>query len=243
LVAKAKREKADAVNLAAKAIEELRAAREKVPPVEYQRLLYWFEKLQDTAGLWGHLTELYLRHHMLGTGHDQAVLPPLLEAARASLRKAVEMENRHGKNSWPVISPDRGVTAYEFVHQILRRHIGGLTGEPVEEAVKTKDVDAVVTTPVVRPESTESFWRALIECGRAGFQIEQKTEARIRWPGGLRQIRLEGESMTLTAQQGRELVLPLSCAVQGATLAARDAAYTVRRTVERLVVEPTQTKS
>ena len=176
LIAAAKREKAEAVKLAADALGEIRAAREKLSPVEYQRLCYWFEKLRDTAGLWGHLTELYLRHHMLGAGHDEAVLPPLLDAARASLRKAIEMENRHGKNSWPVISPDRGVTAYEFVHQILRRHIGGITGEPVEEAVKTKDVDAVVTTPVVRPESTESFWRALVECGRAGFQIGQTTK-------------------------------------------------------------------
>ena len=62
----------------------------------------------------------------------------LLDAARASLRKAIEMENRHGKNSWPVISPDRGVTAYEFVHQILRRHIAAVTGEPVEEAIRIR---------------------------------------------------------------------------------------------------------
>ena len=111
LIAAAKQEKAEAVKLAGDALGEIRGAREKLSPIEYQRLRYWFEKLRDTAGLWGHLTELYLRHHMLGAGHDEAVLPPLLEAAGASLRKAIEMENRHGKNSWPVISPDRGVTA------------------------------------------------------------------------------------------------------------------------------------
>ena len=146
-------------------------------------------------------------------------MPALLDAARASLHQAVEMENRHGKNSWPVISPDRGVTAYEFVHQILRRHIAAVTGEPVEEAIRSKDVDSVVTTPVVRPESTESFWRALVECGRAGFQIGQTMEARIRWPQGLRQIRLEGATMTLSGANGRELHLPLSCAVQATALA------------------------
>jgi hypothetical protein len=229
--------------MAAEALRQLGAARGKLPPVEYQRLQYWFEKLRDTAGLWGHLTELYLRHHMLGAGHEETVIPPLLAAARASLQTAVEMEQRHGKNSWPVISPDRGVTAYEFVHQIVRRHIGTITGEPVDETVQTKDVDAVITMPVVHPESTESFWRALVECGRPGFEIGKTIQARIRWPGGLRQIRLEGSSMTLSAQDGRELVLPLSYAVQSKTLAAADGIYTVHKDVERLVVEPTRTKS
>jgi len=243
LITAAKREKAEAVKLAAAAREDIRGARQKLSPVEYQRLLYWFQKLRDTAELWGHLTELYLRHHMLGAGHDEAVLPPLLEAARASLRKAVEMENRHGKNSWPVFSPDRGVTAYEFVQQILRRHIGDITGEPVEVAIRTKEVDSVVTTPVVRPGSTESFWRALVECGRAGFQIGQTTEAPLRWPPGLRQMRVGGESMTLTGQNGRELILPLPYGVEGTTPAARDTAYTVRKHVKRLVLEPIRTKS
>jgi hypothetical protein len=96
---------------------------------------------------------------------------------------------------------------------------------------------------VVRPESTESFWRALVECGRPEFQIERTTEARIRWPKGLRQIRLEGATMTLSRQNGGNWVLPFSYPVQGTTLAAPDAAYTVRTTVQRLVVEPTQTKS
>ncbi len=250
LIAKAKQEKAEAVALAGAALEELRKARERLPAIEFQRLCSWFEKLRDTAELWSDLTELYLRHRQsasspakpelvqaaLATSGNET-LRHLLGAARAGLGKSVDMERLHGKNSWPVFSPDRGVSAYEFIQEILRHYIGGITGEPVADAIRSKDVDSVLTAPVVRPDSIESFWRALVECGRPGFEIERTTEARVRWPGGLRQVELNEATMQLTANDGRQLALPLPGPVRAVTLSAGDATFRIRKDVEQLTVE------
>jgi hypothetical protein len=256
LIAAARREKAEAVSLAGMALEELRKASGRIPETDYQRLGFWLEKLKDTAELWSDLTELYLRHRQvafspvrpeqlkaaLATG-DHAALRRLLDVARAALQKSVEMERVHGKNGWPVFSPDRGVAAYEFVQQILRQYIGAITGEPVAEAVRTRDMDSVITVPVVDPDSIESFWRALVECGRPSFEPGRATEVRVRWPAGLDHIDFQENTMQLAANDGRQLALPLAGPARGARLLAGDAVLRIRKDIGSLSVQPTRTRN
>jgi hypothetical protein len=148
------------------------------------------------------------------------------------------MEHRHGKNSWPVFSPDRGGSAYQFVHEVLRYYIGAVTGEPSTDKVQFKLMDTVVTAPQITPGSTESFWRQFVEWGRPDFQYEESGEVTLRWPQGLRELRLTEGGMTLFGHGGRTLVLPLPFPVEETSFApARALSLKVRKTVSRLTVE------
>jgi hypothetical protein len=161
LIAKTKREKQEAIELAVEGLSEIHQAHQSLSDVDYHRLRCDFEKLKNTAELWGHLLELYLRHRQIAfspvkpewlrvavSRPNNEPLDRLLAAAQAALRKAIEMENRHGKESWPVVSPDRGVSTYEFVSQVLRHYIGGTTGEVVDERIVTRFADQILTAPV-----------------------------------------------------------------------------------------------
>ena len=161
----------------------------------------------------------------------------LLAAARSTLQKAIEMEHRHGPNSWPVISPDRGATAYQFVQEILRIQISGVTGEPAGTTPRFKNVDRL-TVPVVASGSTESVWRGLVEAGRPGFQIGSITELPLAWPTGLSQVELSGRNMTLRGRSGRDLLLPLTYEIGTTTIAEnRNAVLKVRKHVRELRIE------
>ena len=69
-------------------------------------------------------------------------------------------------------------------------------------------MDSVTTAPVVQPDSVESFWRALVECGRPGFSLLRGTQLMLRWPPKLREIRLDGPQMLLSAAGQLSLPLP-----------------------------------
>jgi len=251
LIEQATKEKAEAAQLASEALEEVSKAGQMLPEPEYQRLRCWFEKLRDSAELWGHLTELYLRHRQVASSpanpqrvqralSEPAQLGKLMEAARRSLQKAVEMEHTHGSNSWPVFSPDRGVSAYEFVHQVLRAYVAGLTGEPTGSAVRWRYGETIVTEPVVETGSIESVWRKLVESARPAMQIDSTAETMLHWAAKLERIRLSDTSMTLQSHDGRTVELPLAYAIQDITL-ERGAVLNIRKHVHYLAVESRQT--
>ena len=248
LIREAKREKAQAAQLASEALDEIRAARGTLPEPEYERLRCWFEKLRDSAELWGHITELYLRHRQTASSpadpqrvqkaiSDGGQLNKLLQVAGLSISKARDMEHLHGSNSWPVFSPDRGVSVYRFVQEVLRSYIAGLTGEPTGSRVRWQYGETVVTEPVVDPGSLESAWLGLVELGRPITQFETTQEVQLRWPATLNEIRLLDTSMTLEATDGRSLALPLSYPVREITL-KHGTALNVRKHVGYLAIEP-----
>jgi hypothetical protein len=233
LIRLAVEEKSEAMRLASEALSSIEQARGKISYPEAEQLRYWFEKLRDSAELWRYLSELYLRHR-------QAASPPdtLLVAARSALQKAIEMEHRHGPNSWPVISPDRGVSAYQFVQEILRNYISVLTGEPARTAPRFRYVEHSLTVPVVAPGSLESVWRGLVEAGRPGIRIGALTELPLAWPAGLRELELSGTNMTLRGRSGRDLVLPLPYGIQTITIANhQNAVLRVRKHAGQMHIE------
>ncbi|MEK7408826.1 MAG: hypothetical protein AAB225_27495 [Acidobacteriota bacterium] len=250
LIARCRREKQDAVALANEGLRLIQEARPRLALRDFQRLRYDFEKLRDTAELWQDLTELYLLHRQIAysppkpgriekaLGGD-ARLPRLVGAASSALRHAVAMELRHGRNSWPVVSPDRGVSAHQFVHEVLRHYIGGVTGEPVGSQVRARYVDNVTTAPVVAPDSTEGLWRQLVECGRPGFASGNAAEGALEWPVELRQVRLEGTVMALTGKRDATLELPLAFPARSSILKPGGRqTLRIRKTATQLVVEP-----
>lgn len=243
------REKAAAVQSAMQALTETRSAKGLLPEPEFERMRAWFEKLRDSAQLWGHLTELYLRHRQIAFSPaipdriqhalaEPAGLNRLLETAGLAVRKAVEMEHRHGSNSWPVVSPDRGVTAYEFVHDVLRNYISGLTGEPARTSVQWQYGDSVVTNPLVDAGSIESFWRKLVEAGRPRVAIENSETFALHWPGRLKRIRFSGRIVTLDAADGKTIALPVPYPVREISLDQKATTLRVRKRVHDLSVEP-----
>jgi hypothetical protein len=251
LIERCKAEKREAALLASECLSSIQNQRKHLTGTEYERLRCYFEKLRDTAELWGHLVELYLLHRQIAfsppkpdlvvraaTSEDQMRLNRLLSAADTAMRKAVAMEHRHGRNSWPVISPDRGGTAYQFVHEVLRYYIGAVTGEPTTDKVQYKLMDTVITAPQIKPDSTESFWGQFVEWGRPEFQYEESAEVTLVWPQGLRELRLNESSMTLVGHSARALALPLPYPVEEMSFSpARALSLKVRKTVSRLAVE------
>jgi hypothetical protein len=250
LIEQATREKAEAAHLASEALEHVRAASRTLPEPEYERMRCWFEKLRDSAELWGYLTELYLRHRQVASSpvnpdrletalSEPRRLDKLMEAARLALRKAIDMEHRHGSNSWPVFSPDRGDSAYEFIQEVLRNYIAGLTGEPAGSMVLSRYGETVVTEPVVEPGSIESLWRRLVELGRPRMDMDSTAEVQVHFPAKLDRIRILDTSMTLQARNGRTIVLPLSYPIREITL-ERDAVLDMRKHIRHVEVESRQ---
>jgi hypothetical protein len=224
LIGKARQEKQAAVSKANEALSEVHKAEGILREVEFQRLRYDFEKLRDTAGLWDSLLELYLRHRQLASSpvkmdllrvamseKENKSLLRMMKVAGVALEKATAMELRNGQNSWPVVSPDRGVSAYEFVNQILRHYIAFITREPVEDRVAYKDETLVFTAPIYKPNSTESLWRELVEFGRPGSQIGTASRKQFEWPHHLRNLHVSGLDFTVEDVEGNSLTVPLTC--------------------------------
>lgn len=231
LIRKARQEKRAAVSRANEALSEIHQAEGILPEVEFQRLRYGFEKLRDTAELWDSLLELYLRHRQIASSpvkrdllraamseKENKALLRMMNVARAALEKATAMELRNGQNSWPVVSPDRGVSAYEFVNQILRHYIAFITREPVEDRVAYKDETLVFTAPIYHPNSTESLWRELVEFGRPGSEIGTASRKQFEWPDHLRKLRVSGSDFTVEDAEGNSLTVPLACPVRQTVL-------------------------
>ena len=251
LIERCNAEKREAVLLASECLPVIQNERKNLSLMQYERSRYGFEKLRDTAELWGHLLELYLRHRQVASSPpkpellEAALSKPgekpllrLLDAARAALSQAVEMERRHGENCWPVMSPDRGVTAYEFVNQILRHYIAGLTGEPAKEEIGERYLHHTYTSPVYQAGSTESLWRTLVEQGRPGYEWGSSTGASLKWPEKLRQLDIGDFHYTLVAEDGRSLSFPLSYPVQAISLSRRsDVVLSILKTPKDLIVK------
>ncbi|MCW5977906.1 MAG: hypothetical protein KIT09_07500 [Bryobacteraceae bacterium] len=249
LIAAAAREKREALAAANQTLADVLAVKGALPELDFERLRAWSEKLRDSAELWGCLTDLYLRHRQLASSPakpervrlalSQAdALNRLLLAARLALRQSLAMERVHGASSWPVSSPDRGITAYEFVHQALRSYIAAVTGEPARDAVKWRYAnDVVVTEPVVEPGSLEYLWRRLVEAARPRVEIGSAERVKLRWPAKLQEVRVSGDSVTLIAADGGTLELPLPFPVRDVSL-RRETTLMVRKHVHGLDVEP-----
>ncbi|HZS52715.1 MAG TPA: hypothetical protein VFA54_17740 [Bryobacterales bacterium] len=231
LIERCREEKRRAASLAQESLRVVERANSLTPP-DRERLRSDFEKLRDTALLWGFLSELYLLARQAGSQFAR-----LRGTAASALLTAVRMEGRYGRNSWPVVSPDRGVTAYEFVQQILRKYIGGFTGEPVRDEVKTHYGDSMVTVPIVRPAATEVLWRRLVECCRPGFAYGSTAAVRLDWPEKLADIRTQEQDLIFRSRTGQELRIPLPLPVQAALFQeAPKLIFRVVRTTRELVV-------
>jgi hypothetical protein len=243
-------EKEEAFQLAAEALSQVEQVRRNLTEPDYQRLHYDFEKLRDTAELWRYLLELYLRHRQVASspvkpellravisrGGDER-LQQLLGVAKKALGTAVGMELRHGKDSWPVVSPDRGVSTYEFVNQVLRHYIAAMTGEPSSERIVSKSVDQVFTAPVYQPDSVENLWRRLVECGRPGFEFGSALRVQLKWPEKLREVHVSDLGFTLVERDGRTWSFPLSYPVRKVSLpAGSDIVLSILKTPGHLIV-------
>jgi hypothetical protein len=257
LIARAKQEKLDAIAKAQEAVAHIHRSRGKLPEIEYQRRRYDFEILKDTAELWDYLLELYLRHRQVAFSPPRQELleaaiaeagnqplRELLRAGGAALRKATEMESRNGQDSWPVISPDRGVSVYEFVNQIFRHYIGFVTGEPISERVNFRHEELIFTAPVYQHGSTESFWRMLVECGRPGFEFGTVAQAELKWPKNLGSLRLSGRAVTLSDFKGRSIALPLAFPVREVSFAGNsDLSVSITKHPDALSIQKTGAES
>jgi len=231
LIQRARAEKEEAFQLATEGLSQIEQVRQHLTELDYQRLRYDFEKLRSTAELWRHLLELYLRHRQVASspvkpellqacvsrGGDER-LQRLLGAAEGALSMAVDMELRHGKDSWPVVSPDRGVSTYEFVNQILRHYMAAVTGEPAAERLVSQTNDQVFTAPVYQPDAVENLWRRLVECGRPGFEFGNTVNVQLKWPEKLSEMRIGDLSFVLVERNGRSWSFPLSYPVRKISL-------------------------
>ena len=255
LVARARQEKQDAIAKAQEALSQIHQARGKLSEAEYQRLRYDFENLEDTAQLWDQLLEFYLRHRQLVSSPVKTELLEaalsarendsrrrMLNAASAALQKAAAMELKNGRDSWPVVSPDRGVSVYEFVNQILRHYMAFITEEPVHDRVAYRDLQLLFTVPVYEPNSTETFWRKLVEFGRPGFEIGAVTDAKLVWPKNLRSLRMSGLDFTLSNLEGRSITVPLVYPVREMVLSGdSNVVVSITKYPDALSIEKTKT--
>ena len=143
-----------------------------------------------------------------------------------------------------MVSPDRGVSTYEFVNQILRHYIGGVTREVVGERVMTRFADQIVTAPVYQSDSTENLWRQLVECGRPVFEFGSITEVPLTWPEKLHEVRLNDFGFILTSHDGQSLRFPLAYPVRAISLAAgSDIVLSIHKTPKDLWVRKTEVKT
>jgi len=209
-----------AYELARQALKSLRRVHGTGPECEITKLIYYFEKLRDYSVLRKHLVELFfrylaLKHRRMIDFHGQA-FDKFISAGDGIICQAVKMEQTHGRYSWPVFSPDRGVSAYEFVQQHLASFLQVFLGQEVPLADETRWagsswVQSQALTaprhPVVR------FWDDVLEVarGRVGdkslLDIGELTAAidAMTWKG--RRVRL--------LREGKAFDLPVGVPIKG----------------------------
>lgn len=128
--------------LSEEGLRELRQVRSKMERFEHTRLIYYFEKLRDFSILRKSLVELFFRY--LALGNERIVdfesddFRKITHVANNVLKQSLKMESTHGIYSWPIFSPDRGISAYEFVQQLLGEYLTTFIGEEMKIPLCTR---------------------------------------------------------------------------------------------------------
>jgi len=121
--------------------------------------------------------------------------------------------------------------------------MAAISGEPVVESVTDRHVDHIVTTPVYEPDSIESLWRRLMECGRPSFEMGSIIEVSLRWPEKLLRLAINGFNYTLTGQDGLALSFPLAYPVKAIVAIKPQSKHTlsIAKTPDQLVITEART--
>ncbi|MFH1613545.1 MAG: hypothetical protein ABIG61_00465 [Planctomycetota bacterium] len=171
--------------LAAEALKELSSRSAKSDVFERTKLVYYFEKLRDYSVLRKYLVEMFFRCVALNNEKEVDfngdAFGKVIAAADNILRQSLKMEALHGVYSWPIFSPDRGVSAYEFVEQHLAGYLETFLAEPVPLPDKSRWVGSswVEERTLVAPRHPIiRFWDGIIQIarGRIGDAAVLETE-------------------------------------------------------------------
>jgi len=214
-------EKEEGRQAAELSLQSLQAAEENIGRAEWVRLRHQLRKLRDAVVLFGHLEQAFFRllKTQPETGEPEkleiksAASAQEIEHLRLVLQIALEMENKNGYGSWPVISPDRGVTVYEFVEQLLTPTFAAVTGQPATASTWTEHPQAFYRVPAPNDNEVRLLWRAIVEAGRATVGREFGSWE-VEIPTGV-SLAFTGDSMVVTPTQGPALPLPVGMSIVG----------------------------
>lgn len=234
-----------AYDLMQAALADLAGARKVMLPTHYQKLRNQIQVLRDAGRLWSHLNDLFFRY-VAWKDHRQlpepGALAASLHAAQGVITQALAMERLHGRYSWPVFSPDRGISAYEFVEQLWVRYLSAFLGEPIDEYNSTR-WPASFTNAWYRRQPGHSrdgylgLWLDCFEMMRGA--IGQCSAPRsIALPAIVNELRCVDNTLTLMSPS-MSFALPVGLLIEGPSIhQGGQSLYGVRRTERGLAIEP-----
>ena len=230
---------------AALALAELASVRQHLDASDYVKLRDQLDVMRDAAQLWSHLNELFFRSMAWQERTrlpEPVALSRSLAAAQATIRQALAMERHHGAFSWPVFSPDRGVSAYEFVEQVWTLYLSAFLPAAVPELERTRWTSSFTHSwsrrgPGFVREGVLALWLDCFEAARGS--LGRRTDGRtIELPPGVAELNFDASTLRLVAPDGGTFPLPVGLPVEGDGIRAGDrAARAVRRLAEGLRIE------
>jgi hypothetical protein len=227
------------------ALAELASVRPHLDASDYLKLRNQLEVMRDAGQLWSHLNELFFRSM---AWDDRARLPDpealsrSLGAAQATILQGLAMERRHGPFSWPVISPDRGVSAYEFVEQVWSLYLSAFLHTTVPDLERTRWANSFTHSwsrrgPGFVRDGVLGLWLDCFDAAR-GHRGKRTDGRTIKLPPGVAELDFHANTLRLIDGRGEMFPLPVGLPIEGVRLGAGDrATYAVRRLAEGLRVE------
>ncbi|NPV08476.1 MAG: hypothetical protein HPY83_11030 [Anaerolineae bacterium] len=226
------------------ALQQLADGRDAMPPAQYLKLRNQLEVMRDAGALWSRLNELFFRY-VAWQDHDQLPsaeeMAKSLEAAQGVIRQALAMERRHGLYSWPVFSPDRGISAYEFVEQVWCRYLSTYLGVPVPEFVITRWSASFWYSyahdePGHERQGFLALWLDCLEAARRHWGYRSNGRL-LNWPPEIEGASFASEAIDLH-KNGAAFPLPVGLPIQGPSIPSGNGdVWRVCRTEEGLGVE------
>jgi hypothetical protein len=229
------------------ALAELGSVRTDLDASDYIKLRNQLEVMRDAGQLWSHLNELFFRCMAWDDRArlpDPAVLSRSLGAAQAAILQGLAMERRHGPFSWPVFSPDRGVSAYEFVEQVWSLYLSAFLHTPVPDLERTRWGSSFTHSWSRRGagfvrDGVLGLWLDCFDAARGPWG--KRTDGRtIELPSGVAELDNHANTLRLIDAHGGTLPLPVGLPIEGVRIGPGDRArYAVRRLAEGLRLEAT----
>ena len=229
------------------ALAELSSVRAHLDASEYSKLRNQLEVMRDASVLWSHLNALFFRHIAWSDRTrlpDPKALSRSLAAAQGVILQGLEMERHHGPFSWPVFSPDRGISAYEFVEQIWITYLSTFLGTTIPTFERTRWANSFTHSwsrngPGFRRDGVLGLWLDCFEAARGYWG--QLTDGRlVELPSGVAGLDFTRNTLRLIDDNGDTFPLPVGLTVAGDRIKPGDpSTYAVRRLSDGLRVEAT----
>ncbi|HEV8638071.1 MAG TPA: hypothetical protein VG370_27975, partial [Chloroflexota bacterium] len=229
------------------ALGELSSVRPHLDASDYVRLRDQLGVMREASVLWSHLNELFFRYMAWDDRTrlpDPEALSRSLGAAQGVIQQGLAMERRHGPFSWPVFSPDRGVSAYEFVEQVWITYLSAFLGTPIPTFERTRWVNSFTHSwsrrgPGFVRDGILGLWLDCFEAARG--HLGKRTDGRtVELPPGLAALGYDRNTLQLVDANGGAFPLPIGMAIEGTGITAGERlTYAVRRLADELRVEAT----